>query len=118
MDNCLFCKIVAGIIPSKRIYEDTEILAFHDIHPAAPVHLLVIPKRHIPTLDDLTTADQADMGRLLERVAHVARLAGVAESGYRTIINTRDDGGQEVFHLHVHILGGRRIGPMVATRVG
>ncbi|MBF0270733.1 MAG: histidine triad nucleotide-binding protein [Magnetococcales bacterium] len=111
--ECIFCKIVQGLIPSKKIYEDEMVFAFHDIHPQTPVHALVIPKRHVACLDDLGVADRAEAGHLLERVAHVARELGVAEAGYRTLINTRDHGGQEVAHLHVHILGGRRVGPMV-----
>lgn len=114
MENCLFCKIVDGSIPSRQVYADDQVVAFQDIHPQAPVHLLVIPRQHIPTLDDVQPADRALIGLLMERVAEVARMAGVAEHGYRTIINTRGHGGQEVFHLHVHILGGRPIGPMVA----
>ncbi|MBF0621593.1 MAG: histidine triad nucleotide-binding protein [Magnetococcales bacterium] len=113
-DNCLFCKIINGTIPADIVYQDDTVLAFKDINPQAPVHILVIPKRHIATLDDLTEADRADIGHLMERLAHVARAAGVAEKGYRTIINTRAHGGQEVFHIHAHILGGKPIGPMVA----
>ncbi|MBF0295557.1 MAG: histidine triad nucleotide-binding protein [Magnetococcales bacterium] len=112
-DSCIFCKIVAGAIPSKKIYEDDLVLAFLDIHPQAPVHALVIPKRHIVCMDDLEEADRELVGHLLERTAHVARLLNVAQNGYRTLINTRAHGGQEVDHLHVHILGGARIGPMV-----
>ncbi|NGZ07635.1 MAG: histidine triad nucleotide-binding protein [Magnetococcales bacterium] len=111
--ECIFCKIVQGLIPAKKIYEDDVVLAFHDIRPQTPVHALVIPKRHLVCLDDLGEQDRMDAGHLLERVAHVARELGVAESGYRTLINTREHGGQEVDHLHVHILGGRRVGPMV-----
>jgi histidine triad (HIT) family protein len=113
-EQCIFCKISTGIIPAKRIYEDDTVLAFADIAPQAPVHVLVIPRRHVASLDGLTEADRGLAGHLLERVAHVARLLGVAEAGYRTIINTHDDGGQEVYHIHVHILAGKRIGPMVA----
>lgn len=113
-EDCLFCKIVAGNIPSTKVYEDDQVLAFRDIHPQAPVHVLVIPKHHIPTLDDLTESDREEMGYLLERVSHIARLLGLGDTGYRTILNTRHHGGQEVFHIHVHILGGRHMGPMVA----
>lgn len=115
-ETCIFCRIAAGRIPSNRIYEDDLVLAFHDIHPQTPVHALVIPKRHIVCLDDLGEGDRAEAGHLLERTAHVARLLGVDRSGYRTLINTREDGGQEVDHLHVHILGGARVGPMVSRR--
>jgi histidine triad (HIT) family protein len=111
--ECLFCRIVRGEIPCQRVHEDDDVLAFHDIHPLAPVHVLVIPKRHVATLDDLQETDRELAGVLLERVAHVARTLGLAQDGYRTIINTRSHGGQEVFHLHLHLLGGRHIGPMV-----
>ncbi len=112
-DDCIFCKIVAGQIPAKKIYEDDLVLAFHDIHPQAPVHALVIPKWHIVCLDDLNSTERADAGYLLERTAHVARTLGVAQNGYRMMINTRKQGGQEVDHLHLHILGGALMGPMV-----
>ncbi len=113
-DNCIFCKIVAGTIPAQVVYEDDQVLAFHDRAGRAPVHVLVIPRRHVASLDALTEADRAAMGYWLERLAHVARLLGVHQTGYRTIINTNAHGGQEVFHLHGHILGGQPIGPMVA----
>lgn len=113
-DNCIFCKIASGAIPAGLIYQDDQVVAFKDIHPQAPVHLLVIPRRHIASLGELTEGDRPLAGHLLERVAHIARQEGVEQGGYRTIINTGAHGGQEVFHLHVHILGGQRIGPMVA----
>ncbi|ABK45649.1 histidine triad (HIT) protein [Magnetococcus marinus MC-1] len=115
-NDCLFCKIVAGTIPCNKVYEDELVLAFRDIHPQAPEHVLVIPKQHIATLDDVQVQARAVMGHLMERTAHVARLIGVAEKGYRTLINTRGDGGQEVYHIHVHILGGKAIGPMVCNK--
>ena len=111
-EQCIFCKIVAGLIPANILYQDEIVLAFPDIAPQAPVHALVIPKRHIVSLEDLTEADRVEMGHLLERTAHVARLLGL-QAGYRTIINTNAHGGQEVPHLHCHILGGKPIGPMV-----
>ncbi|MBF0146107.1 MAG: histidine triad nucleotide-binding protein [Magnetococcales bacterium] len=111
---CLFCKIVAGEIPAKKIYEDEQVLAFHDIHPQAPVHALIIPKHHWASLDDVAPRDRPLLGHLLERTAHVARELGVADTGYRTLINTKAHGGQEVFHIHVHVLGGRPLGRMVA----
>ena len=113
-NNCPFCRIAAGDIPCQKVYEDDQVLAFHDIHPQAPVHVLVIPKRHIASLDAIGEADRAVAGHLLERAAHVARLLEIHRSGYRTILNTNADGGQEVFHIHLHLLGGKRIGPMVA----
>ncbi|MBF0612721.1 MAG: histidine triad nucleotide-binding protein [Magnetococcales bacterium] len=113
-DNCIFCKIAAGTIPCGKVYEDDQVLAFRDIHPQAPVHVLVIPKRHIATLDDVQEVDRADMGHLLERTTHVARLLGVAEDGYRVIVNTRKHGGQEVYHIHVHLMAGKPLGPMLS----
>lgn len=112
-DTCIFCKIASGAIPTDLLYEDETVVAFPDIAPQAPVHVLVIPRRHIISLEDLVASDRADMGHLLERVAHVARLLGVHQAGYRTIFNTNAHGGQEVFHLHCHILGGKPMGPMV-----
>ena len=112
-ENCIFCKIASGKIPAKILYQDEKVVAFADTAPQAPVHVLVIPKRHIASLDELAETDRADMGHILERTAHVARLLGIHQSGYRTIINTNAHGGQEVFHLHCHILGGKPIGPMV-----
>ncbi|MBF0626311.1 MAG: histidine triad nucleotide-binding protein [Magnetococcales bacterium] len=112
--DCLFCKIAAGKIPATKVYEDDQVVAFRDINPQAPVHVLVIPRQHIATLDDLAPEARAMAGCLLERTAHVARELGLSQAGYRTIINTRGHGGQEVFHIHLHILGGKPMGPMVA----
>jgi histidine triad (HIT) family protein len=106
-DDCIFCKIVAGQIPSRKIYEDDAILAFHDIHPKAPVHFLVIPKSHIDSLTDCQTGDGELLAKMLLKVPELAREAGCA-NGYRTVINTGPDGGQEVYHLHLHVLGGPR----------
>jgi histidine triad (HIT) family protein len=113
-DNCLFCKIAAQEIPSDIVYEDDHVFAFRDIAPQAPVHVLVIPKQHISSLEMLKEEDRETMGILMERTAHIARMLKVNEAGYRTIINTNKDGGQVVFHIHVHILGGKSIGPMVS----
>ncbi len=104
-DNCLFCKIAKGEIPSKKIYEDEEMVAFHDINPAAPIHFLVIPKKHITSLADATPEDSALLGRILVCAKTLALQNGCA-NGFRTVINTGKDGGQVVPHLHVHILGG------------
>ncbi|HAT51417.1 MAG: histidine triad nucleotide-binding protein [Nitrospirae bacterium] len=112
-DSCLFCKIIQGKIPAQKVYEDEHVLAFHDIHPQAPTHVLVIPKTHWATLDDVTPDDKNLLGHLLERTAHVARMLALGNAGYRTIINTKSHGGQEVFHIHIHILGGRPLGRMV-----
>ena len=109
-DDCLFCKIAGGAIPSRKIFEDAETFAFQDIAPAAPVHFLVIPKRHIPTLDDLADADGDLVGRLLLTAGRLAREAGLSEGGYRFVMNCREGAGQSVFHIHLHVLGGRRMG--------
>ena len=105
--NCVFCKIAAGQIPSKKAYEDEQLLAFHDIHPWAPVHVLIIPKLHIATLADVGTEHQELMGRILTLAPRLMREQGVT-NGFRTIINTGQDGGQEVYHLHMHVIGGPR----------
>jgi histidine triad (HIT) family protein len=105
--NCIFCKIVAGEIPARKVHEDDEFLAFHDIRPAAPVHFLVIPKQHLPSLLHVQDTDQAMLGRLLALVPRLAREQGLG-NGFKTSVNTGEDGGQEVDHLHVHVLGGRR----------
>ena len=110
MSDCIFCRIVAGEIPSRKIYEDDDILAFHDIQPAAPIHFLVIPKKHIASLGDADAADAALLGKLLVVAARLARENG-CEQGFRTIINTGRVGGQEVPHLHIHILGGAAVLP-------
>jgi len=105
--NCVFCKIAVGQIPSKKAYEDEHLLAFHDIHPWAPVHVLIIPKQHIATLADVGPEHQELMGRMLTLAPRLMREQGVT-NGFRTIINTGQDGGQEVYHLHVHVIGGPR----------
>ena len=105
--NCVFCKIATGQIPSKKAYEDEHLLAFHDIHPWAPVHVLIIPKQHIATLADVGPEHQELMGRMLTLAPRLMREQGVT-NGFRTIINTGQDGGQEVYHLHVHVIGGPR----------
>jgi histidine triad (HIT) family protein len=107
MADCIFCKIVSGEIPSKKIYEDDEILAFHDVDPKAPVHFLVIPKRHIPNVMELERGDAALMGRLLYKAQELAAEQGCAEKGARFVINCKADGGQSVDHIHCHVLGGR-----------
>jgi histidine triad (HIT) family protein len=105
--NCLFCKIVAGQIPSKKAYEDEDILAFHDIHPWAPVHILIIPKRHITSMVDVTLEDQALLGKMMAISPRLMAELGVT-NGYRHVINTGRDGLQEVMHLHLHVMGGPR----------
>jgi histidine triad (HIT) family protein len=107
--SCLFCKIVAGEIPAKRVHEDDQLLAFEDIKPEAPVHILVIPKRHIASLNDAGVEDDATLGALLRRAASIAKDRGISETGYRTVVNCGSNAGQTVFHIHVHVLGGRRM---------
>ena len=105
--NCIFCKIIAGQIPAKKAYEDEELLAFHDIHPWAPVHVLIIPKTHIATLSDVTAESRGLLGRMLELAPRLMEQLGVS-NGFRTLINTGPDGRQEVYHLHMHVMGGPR----------
>jgi histidine triad (HIT) family protein len=107
MDNCLFCKMATGQIKPDIVYEDDNVLAFRDIHPQAPVHILIIPKKHVPTLNDLDDAELA--GQLLQTAIKVAQQEGLADDGYRTVINCNKHGGQEVYHLHLHLLGGRQM---------
>jgi histidine triad (HIT) family protein len=106
-ENCLFCKIAAGEIPSAKVYEDEVCVAFNDISPQAPTHVLIIPREHFASLDETESSHQETLGHLLLTAAEIAREKGFAENGYRVVINTNADGGQTVFHLHVHLLGGR-----------
>jgi histidine triad (HIT) family protein len=108
--DCLFCKMVAGTIKPDKVHEDDEVLAFRDIHPQAPVHVLVVPKQHIATLNDLTPAQAALVGRLFLVAQQAARQSGIAESGYRIVMNCNRDAGQSVWHVHLHVLGGREMG--------
>ena len=109
MSNCIFCKIIKGEIPSKKVYEDDELLAFHDINPEAPVHILVIPKKHIPSIMEMEEGDTEMMGRLLFKAQELAKELGCAEKGGRFVINCKAHGGQSVDHLHLHVLGGRHL---------
>ena len=109
MDSCIFCRIAEGSIPAKVVYQDDQVLAFEDINGQAPVHLLVIPKRHVAAIQDCDQVDQALLGHLLLTCSKVARMKHLAESGYRIVTNTGTDSGQTVFHLHMHVLGGRRM---------
>ena len=108
-EDCIFCKIVAGEIPAAKVYEDERAVAFRDINPQAPTHALVIPRRHVASLNEAAEDDEALLGHLLLVAARVARSEGHAERGYRTIINTGPGAGQTVFHVHVHVLGGRAL---------
>ena len=105
--DCIFCKIVAGEIPAQLVYEDEGAVAFRDINPQAPTHVLVIPRAHVASLAEAGEGHESLLGRLLLAAARVAREAGLAESGYRTVINNGAGAGQSVFHLHLHVLGGR-----------
>ena len=109
MSGCLFCRIVAGEIPATIVYQDDRVVAFKDINPQAPGHVLVIPRRHIPSLNDLTAEDDALVGEMIRRGAALAGDMGFTERGYRTVFNTNADAGQTVFHIHLHVLGGRRL---------
>ena len=109
MDACLFCKMVSGEIQPAKVYEDQHVLAFRDINPQSPVHILVIPKIHIGTLNDLDESHAELVGRLYLAAGEIARREGIGERGYRTVMNCNDDGGQTVFHLHLHLMGGRRM---------
>jgi len=108
--ECLFCRIAAGEIPAKKAHEDADVVAFHDINPQAPTHVLVIPRKHIPTLNDLTAADATTIGTTIVKASEIARTLGLHEDGYRLVVNNGEGAGQTVFHIHVHILGGRRFG--------
>jgi histidine triad (HIT) family protein len=110
--NCIFCKIVAGTIPSRKVFEDEDLIVFHDIHPAAPVHLLMVPREHIATLADSRAEHERLLGKMLLLAPRLAKEQGLS-NGFRTVINTGKGGGQEVFHLHIHIIGGGDIPPMV-----
>jgi histidine triad (HIT) family protein len=107
--DCLFCRIAAGDIPASIVYQDERLIAFRDINPQAPVHVLLIPRRHIATLNDLAAADDELVGEMARRAAALARELGVSERGYRTVVNCNADAGQTVFHIHMHLLGGRKM---------
>jgi len=108
--SCLFCRIVAGEIPASKIYEDDELVAFNDINPQAPMHVLIVPRRHVATLNDLTASDDGLVGAMVRRAAAIAGERGHALSGYRTVFNCNAAAGQTVFHIHLHVLGGRTFG--------
>lgn len=108
--DCLFCKIVRGDIPADFVFESDDVVAFNDINPQAPLHVLVIPRRHISTINDLSADDAETVGKLFLAARQIAADAGVAENGYRVAMNCNEDGGQSVYHIHLHVLGGRRMG--------
>ena len=108
MDDCIFCKIIKGEIPSQKVYEDDEILAFRDINPMAPVHILVVPKKHIESANDISSNDEAVIGRIFTVIKKLAK-ENKLDNGYRIVNNCGEDGGQAVKHLHFHLLGGRKL---------
>jgi histidine triad (HIT) family protein len=110
MPDCLFCRLAAGEIPASILFEDDRLVAFKDITPQAPTHILVIPRRHISTLNDLGPGDDGLVGEMTRRAAALAREQGLADRGYRVLFNCNADAGQTVFHIHMHLLGGRRLG--------
>lgn len=107
--DCIFCKIVAGEIPADIVYEDEQVLAFRDIAPQAPTHILIIPRKHIASINEAEPEDQAVLGKLLLSARHLAQAEGLSDAGYRLVINTGEHGGQTVFHIHLHLLGGRAL---------
>jgi histidine triad (HIT) family protein len=109
MNSCIFCKIIAGEKPAQIVYQDEQVTAFRDIRPVAPTHVLIVPNHHFDSINDLNEADENLAGHLLTIARQIAKEEGVDEDGYRLIINTGVDGGQTVFHMHVHLIGGRRM---------
>lgn len=109
MSNCLFCKIIAGEIPAAKVYEDDRVIAFNDINPQAPMHVLVVPRRHIATLNDLSAADDGLVGSMVRAGAQIARAHGFDGPGFRTVFNCNAQAGQTVFHIHLHVFGGRTL---------
>ncbi len=110
--DCIFCRIASGEIPADKVFESDEVVAFKDIHPLAPTHIIVIPKKHVATLDDLTDADLPLFAKMALAAKESAKKSGVFTSGYRLVVNCKKDAGQEVFHLHMHLMGGRPLGQM------
>ena len=109
MTDCIFCRIIAGESPSQMVYSDDLVTAFRDIHPVAPTHILIIPNKHIASLNDLTSGDMQLMGHMLTLAPQIAEQEGIRESGYRLILNTGPHGGQVIYHLHLHLIGGQRM---------
>jgi len=108
--SCLFCEIVAGRIPARKAYEDESVVAFHDINPQGPTHLLVVPRKHITSLNDLAPEDDALVGLIVRRARDLAGESGLGQRGYRLVLNCGDDAGYSVYHIHLHLIGGRRLG--------
>lgn len=114
--STIFSKIISGELPADIVYKDDLVTCFRDINPAAPVHILLVPNKEIATVDALQDEDQSLMGHMMLVARNLARAEGIAEGGYRLIVNCNDEGGQEVYHLHMHLMGGRPMGPMVVRR--
>ncbi|WP_457568773.1 histidine triad nucleotide-binding protein [Desulfurobacterium sp.] len=110
---CIFCKIVNKEIPAKVVYEDDKVMAFHDINPQAPIHILIIPKEHIPTVNDLEENHKELIGHIFLVAKKIAKELGVDEKGYRILVNCNSDGGQEIYHIHFHLFAGKPLGPMI-----
>lgn len=108
--SCLFCRIASGEIPSKKLHEDEDVVAFHDVNPQAPSHVLIIPRRHIASLDEMTATDTETIGRTILRATAIARELNLQEEGYRLVVNNGEAAGQTVFHIHFHLIGGRKLG--------
>ncbi len=113
MEDCIFCKIIKGEIPSNKVYEDEEILAFRDINPVAPVHILVIPKKHLNSVLDLNKEDEILVGKIYTIINKIAKEENIDKTGFRVVVNCGEDGGQEVKHLHFHIIGGKKLGTKI-----
>jgi histidine triad (HIT) family protein len=109
MTECIFCKIIAGEIPSEKVFDDQQVTAFRDIHPVAPTHILIIPNKHIASINELSPDDEQLVGHLFTTGKALAKEEGIDESGYRLIVNVGPDGGQEVYHLHLHLIGGQKM---------
>lgn len=114
--STIFAKIIAGEVPADIVFQDDRVTAFKDINPSAPVHILIVPNKEIPTVNDVTAEDEATLGHMFVVARQIAEEQGIAADGYRLIVNCRDHGGQEVYHLHMHLLGGRSLGPMLASK--
>jgi histidine triad (HIT) family protein len=112
MSDCLFCRIIQGELPSTKVFEDDRVYAFEDINPKSPVHVLIVPKKHISTLNDLESEDNETVGHMVHTAAEIARERGIAQAGYRTLFNVNKAAGQIVFHVHLHLMGGRQLGGM------
>ena len=113
MDDCVFCKIIKGEIPSQKVYEDDDVIAFKDINPVTPIHILVIPKKHIATLLDVTEEDGHLISKIFVAINKIAKQIGIEENGFRIVANCGKDSGQEVMHIHFHLLAGQKMGPKV-----